>query len=211
MSFLRFCKHLYLTRFSKPASERVLYRALKKNKIRSIVELGVGDLTRTKRLLQFATELNEDRAQDNEGTDTESRIKFTGIDMFEGREDSNGVPLKEAHKTLKPLCQSVKLIPGDPFSALARSANGLQNTDLIIISADHDADALDRAWFYLPRMMHEETLVFMEVLQSDDSELAGQEDADSEAKIAETTLELLSRSDIDEMSRSQDSTARRAA
>jgi hypothetical protein len=48
----------------------------------------------------------------------------------------------------------VQLVPGDAFTALARTANALADTDLIVISADQDAAALDLSWFYLPRMLH---------------------------------------------------------
>ena len=46
--------------------------------------------------------------------------------------------------------------------ALSAAANSLTNTDLLIISADQDAASLERAWFYVPRMLHGETLVLHE-------------------------------------------------
>ena len=47
---------------------------------------------------------------------------------------------------LRLLCLGV----GDAFSALSRTANVLaNNTDLIVISADQDADSLAKAWFAL--------------------------------------------------------------
>lgn len=187
MSFLQTCKQIYLTHFSKPVAERVLYRNLKRQSIKRILEVGVGDLNRSKRILKFASEL----------ADEETKISFTGIDMFEGRDDDSGVPLKEAHRALKQFAQTVKLIPGDPYSALARSANSLQQTDMIIISADQDRDSLDRAWFYVPRMMHDDTLVFLEVAPEDEEE--------------EATLELISMADVVAMARAQDSSIRRAA
>ena len=186
MSFIRFCKHFHLTRLSKPVENRVLYRAVKRHQVRSIVEIGVGDLERGLRLIKFADEL---------GNEESKPVSYTGIDLFEGRGDNSGISLKEAHRKLKQTGKAVKLIPGDPYSALARGANGLQNTDLIIISADQVSEALDRAWFYVPRMMHQNTLVFLQTAN----------------ELGECSFQLLSPADILTKSKSQDTKIRRAA
>jgi hypothetical protein len=59
----------------------------------------------------------------------------------------------------------VQLVPGDPYSALARTANSLPDIDLMLVDADQDAESLSQAWFYAPRMLHEESLVLIERLQ----------------------------------------------
>ena len=53
-------------------------------------------------------------------------------------------------------------MPGDPFSALARTANSLPNVDLMLVDAHQDADSLAQAWFYAPRMLHDTSLVLVE-------------------------------------------------
>ena len=79
------------------------------------------------------------------------------------RPESNGkCGLKEAHHRLKRHGVHVHLIPGDPFSALARSANTLTGTDLIVIRGDQATEALRRSWFYVPRMLHEQSVVLQE-------------------------------------------------
>ncbi|MBW3596095.1 MAG: hypothetical protein KY475_02340 [Planctomycetes bacterium] len=148
-STLRF---LALAWLSRPAHERRLYRSVRKAGVRSIVELGVGDARRAKRLLAVAQRYAP-----------QSRLSYTGIDLFEARTaDSPGLSLKEAHRELTRAGAQLRLMPGDPFSALARCANALTNTDLLIISADVDAAALERAWFYVPRMLHDRSQVFLE-------------------------------------------------
>ena len=72
------------------------------------------------------------------------------------------MPLKVAHKRLKATGANVRVIPGDPLSALARTANGLQGTDLLVIAADQDTQSLTNAWFYVPRMLHDKSLVLIE-------------------------------------------------
>ena len=186
MSIIRFCQHFCLTRLSKPVEDRVLFRAMKSHQVRTIVEVGIGDLERGMRLIKFADEL---------GNDQSKPVSYTGIDLFEGRADGSGISLKDAHRKLKQSGKAVKLIPGDPYAALARTANSLQNTDLIVISADQDPESLDRAWFYVPRMMHPNTQLF---LQTHDAE-------------GKHPFQLLSRADIEAKRKSLESRARRAA
>lgn len=150
-------KYLYLAYLSKPSTQRLLYRKIRRHKVASILELGVGDAIRSQRMLQVASRY---RSIDE--------LRFTGVDMFEARPaDAPGITLKLAHKRLSPLAARVQLAPGDPSMVLTRLANGLANTDLIIIGADHDAESLEMAWSYFPRMMHEDTLVFREMVTAD--------------------------------------------
>ncbi len=91
------------------------------------------------------------------------QVRFTGIDLFEMRPDSGSrMSLKQSHRMMHKLEARVQLVPGDPFAALARNANSLLDTDLILIRADQLGDAMQRAWFYVPRMLHSESLVLVE-------------------------------------------------
>lgn len=154
-----FWRGLYLCYLSKPQGLRPLYRLLckrrKKSPIGKITELGVGTAVRTLRLLELCPPADD--------------ATYTGIDLFEARAaaDGPGLSLKEAHKTLAATGMKIRLVPGDPYSALARSANGLADQDLILVAADQDRASLARAWFYFPRMMHETTLVFEEEQDGD--------------------------------------------
>jgi len=149
-------RSFYLGYLSKPKDMRPLYRLLskrnRKDPIRKITELGVGTGERTLRMLELC----------GPGDDA----VYTGIDLFEARQngDGPGLSLKEAHKKLTATNIKIRLVPGDPYSALARSANGLGGQDLILISADQDRASLAKAWFYVPRMMHAGTVVWEEEL-----------------------------------------------
>lgn len=149
-------RSLYLCYLSQPKGLRPLYRLLckrrKKQPIGKITELGVGIAERTLRMLELCTA-------------AEATV-YTGIDLFEARQngDGPGLSLKESHKKLATTGIKTKLIPGDPYSALARSANALGGQDLILISADQDRASLARAWFYVPRMLHDDTVVLEEEL-----------------------------------------------
>ncbi len=92
------------------------------------------------------------------------KIQYAGIDPFDARvaADGPGVSLKLGHRLLRPTGARIHLIPGDPLSALARTANDLGKIDLLVISASLDQRDLDGAWFYLPRLLHAETQAFIE-------------------------------------------------
>ncbi len=95
-----------------------------------------------------------------------------------------GLSLKEAHRSFKTLGVAIQLVPGDPFSALARTANALREIDLVLISADQDAESLDRAWFYLPRVLHATSVVFLEQVNPDGAlSLLALNRADVEARV----------------------------
>jgi hypothetical protein len=149
-------RSLYLCYFSQPKCLRPLCRLLckrgKESPVHKITEVGVGTAERALRLMELFPRSDEST--------------YTGIDMFEARAsaDGPGLSLKEAHKKLSTTGMKIRLVPGDPNSALARSANTLTDQDLILIAADQDRASLARAWFYLPRMLHNSTLVFEEEL-----------------------------------------------
>jgi hypothetical protein len=67
-------KFLYLAYLSNPASERVLYRAIRSRQPSSIVELGVGDGRRAVRLISVARRYR-----------LGGRVAYTAIDPFESR------------------------------------------------------------------------------------------------------------------------------
>ncbi|MGH6737783.1 MAG: hypothetical protein ACREDY_01910 [Bradyrhizobium sp.] len=89
---------------------------------------------------------------------------YSGIDLFElsPADETSKLSLKAAHCMLKPTGARVRLVPGDPFTALAAAANTIGASDVIVIAAGHDAESLRRAWFYIPRMLHPATQVFVE-------------------------------------------------
>lgn len=159
LPLVRQCKRLYLSYFSQPASDRGLYRLLGKGQVSKILELGIGDGTRTLRMLELAAHRQPPAA-----------VSYTGVDLFEARTEADGpgMSLKSAHQRLKATGARVRLAPGDPYSALARIANELGAVDLMLIAADQNGPSLARAWFYVPRLLHAETQVFVEESQSDE-------------------------------------------
>jgi len=152
LSLRQFLRSSYLFHFSQPVAERSLLQAVHRLSVRSLVEIGLGTGARTKRLLEVIGWSNVD-----------GPLKYTGIDLFEGRPAGTpGMTLKEAFNSLKTTNVKMQLVPGDPYQALARTANMLTGTDLLIVSAGLDETSLSRAWMYVPRMLQPQTMVFMQ-------------------------------------------------
>jgi hypothetical protein len=163
----------YLLHLSKPASNRLIYREVRRIKPRSIVEIGIGTAERAGRILELACEFHEPR-----------QIRYTSIDQFEDRAATAGsaLPLREAHRLLKATGARIQLVPGTPLEALARTANALGKADLMVLSPWEGAQQLAAAWFYVPRMLHEHTVVLLETVAANgDASIRAVERAEIEA------------------------------
>ena len=149
--------YLYLAYFSKPHADRKLYRAIHRHRWHRFLEIGVGRGLRALRMLDVATRRNP-----------RQNLRYFGIDLFEARPaETPGLSLKDAHKLFKAKGVSCRFLPGDPLSALARSANSLRDIDAVVIAADQNTESLERAWFYLPRVLHADSIVFLEQTNQD--------------------------------------------
>lgn len=155
MSFAAKLRAFHLAWLSRPAGERILYREIRARKALKIVEFGVGDLRRALRMIATARL-----------TAPGANVHYAGIDEFELRSSGNRLPLKSAWQTLRQTGSKIRLVPGDPYAALARTANDLANADLVLIAADVDRAALVRAAQYLPRLVTSRTRLFLEAADS---------------------------------------------
>lgn len=148
---------LYLSCFSRPRADRQLYRHIRQGRVTRIVELGMGSITRAQRIVEVALR----------GAGAE-RVHYTIIDRFDDRaEDAPPRSLLDVYRQLRPSGARLRLVPGPAYRGLARVANELLGTDLLLIAADLDEQALAPAWFYVPRMLHADSLVLRETRGED--------------------------------------------
>jgi hypothetical protein len=153
----RWIKYCYLAYASKPKCERQLYRLVKARQVSRIIEVGIGNMARTARLIAVAQRYA-----------TEQKVCYTGLDWFDARSNELALlSLKQAHCALQATGAQVRLVPGPPGHSLASVANAHQNTDLIILSPDVSDDDLKRAWFYVPRMLRDQSVVLREQVGAD--------------------------------------------
>lgn len=157
MAVLNRLRLFYLLHLSKPASDRLVYREIRRLKARKIVELGLGSGQRALQIIELLKEFHEPR-----------EIHYTGVDQFEGRAaaDGPGISLREAHCLLKPTAARIQLVPGTVGEALSRIANSVSQVDVLLISGRILPEQMLQAWFYLPRMIHARTQVFQETLSA---------------------------------------------
>lgn len=141
----------YLAYLSTPSADRPIYREIAGGTIRSIVEIGLGSALRAERMMLT---LLRSHASD--------QIRYSGLDLFEAREQGDCITLKNAHRLFTGMGIKARLIPGEPLQSVQRMANVLTDTDLVIISSDCSHEQLTQTWRFLPRMLHEKSLVYFE-------------------------------------------------
>ena len=90
MAAVSWLKYAYLAYFSKPRSERQLFRLVKLHKVCRIVEVGIGNLDRTTTLIGVAQRYSD------------SKVAYTGLDWFEARsKEMPKITLKQSHTRLQ--------------------------------------------------------------------------------------------------------------
>jgi hypothetical protein len=153
LSILRRIRLVYSCYFSKPQSDRPVYRAIQRWQVRKIVELGIAEGRRALRMIDAAKLASPDH-----------EVEYVGLDPFEARSEADGpgLTLKAAHQLLRRARTRVQLVPGNPADSLIRVANSLGKVDLLIVPAALESAAFARMWFFVPRMLDERSLVFVE-------------------------------------------------
>ncbi|MCA9152046.1 MAG: hypothetical protein KDA92_22235, partial [Planctomycetales bacterium] len=147
---------LYLCWLAKPQGDRQLFKSLCRQPARRIVELGMVSHDRTLRLLRLAKRLSGD-----------AELHYTGIDLFDARpETAPRLTLKETHRVLSNQGATIRLVPGDIAGGLARSANQLGGTQLLIVSSEIDEATAERMWSFVPRMLDASSHVWVGSLQA---------------------------------------------
>lgn len=144
----------YLLHLANPATDRLIYRAVFESHARSLMEIGLKQCQRALRLIEVAAMASPISA-----------IRYVGVDPFELREPQTapGYCLKDAYRLLRRTQAQIQLLPGDPLTALARMANWLKPVELLVVSAGVDPRSMAAAWFYIPRILRHNSLVFQEI------------------------------------------------
>jgi hypothetical protein len=148
-NWFRYARLAYL---SRPKGNRQLYRLVKREQVCRFVEIGISDLSRAVSMIEIAQRFAGDK-----------KVWYTGIDLFEARQsNSQALSLKDSYRVLRATDANVRLVPGAPATSLAAAANAHQNTDLILLGPDVNESDLGAAWFYVPRMLNEKSVVLSE-------------------------------------------------
>lgn len=128
MGRLNWFQRFYWQKLAKPVAERELFRFLISQPISSVLEIGVGNGERMKRIVQLA-----------ELAPNVTQLRYVGVDGFESAKDGGvHLTLKQAHQQATQLGLRANLIPGDLRSAMPRVAHKIGASDLIIVDAEFD-------------------------------------------------------------------------
>ena len=91
MSSARRLKTIYLSHFSTPASDRLVYRTICRLRAGKILELGIGAGRRAMRMIDVARHCNPI-----------GQVQFTAIDPFEARSTADGIAGRVARRPTAP-------------------------------------------------------------------------------------------------------------
>lgn len=145
-------RYAYLAHFASPKGDRQLFRTIKREQVCRIVEIGIGGLARAEALIQVAQRFAG-----------EKKVWYTGFDMFEARPTGQSpIALKDAYCRLRATEANIRLVPGVPRTSLPSAANAHPNTDLVIVGATFSESDIQGGWHYVPRMLHERSVILSE-------------------------------------------------
>lgn len=149
MSLARFWSTFKLLRLSQPAGDRALYKAVRGHQITSVLEVHVGDGSRSQTLVQWL------REQGQEGP-----IRYAAVDPFDmGGE--NHMSLKQFHTELGRLGTKPLPVPhtGNLGMALKRVLHTIGPVDLIVLDCPPQEYLETTAAQVLSRLTHEQSIV----------------------------------------------------
>lgn len=151
MTRLSWFQKIYWTRFAKPIEERALFAQLIQVPVASILEVGIGNGQRMRRIAQLV-----------ELPAGVEKLRYVGTDEFESAKgDRRHLSLKQAHQITGQLGWKASLIPGDISSALPRVAHKMGTSDLVIFDGGLDPHAPHEtaAGSWLEHLTHEDSVV----------------------------------------------------
>lgn len=152
MSRPSWLQKMYWSYLGKPTEERALFKVLLNRPVSSVLEIGVGNGTRTRRIARLLGL-----------TCGAEAVRYIGTDEFESAQDSQKhLSLKQAHQLVGALgFEKASLIPGDVVAALPRVAHKFGASDLVIVDGglDPSSPATSSVFGWLNRIAHDGSIV----------------------------------------------------
>ncbi|MDR1960334.1 MAG: hypothetical protein LBQ54_15085 [Planctomycetaceae bacterium] len=151
---MNFFQSFYITHFSKPVCDRVIFRHIQADRPQKILEIGIQRAVRTLNLLQLAIRYCGEL----------SDIHYTAIDPFEARTqaDGPGLSLRKAHRLISQWGVRSRLCPLPPELAVKQLFldRVIEKVDLVVVAMP----SLD--WFsvcapHLSGLIHESAGIFV--------------------------------------------------
>lgn len=149
---MNFFQTFYLTHFSEPKDEQILYRHIKQHRPHVLLECGIQRGERMLNMLRLARKVSTNRDD----------LEYVCTDPFEGRteEDGPGLSLRKAHKLLSKMGIRHRCIPAPAETGVALISRSVKNVDLLVL-ATPSLDWLAGKGAVLAVALREDAAVFM--------------------------------------------------
>ena len=176
MSRLSWLQKIYWKHFAKPVAERALFRQLIEKSIGSVLEVGIGDGQRMRRIAKLWRQSSDRQC-----------LRYIGTDEFEAAiEVGRHLRLKQAHQIATALKLKATLIPGDVESAIPRVVHKMGTADLIVadghLDPQHPSEGILGSW--LQHLTHDATIVLACSRPGDELQLVDWRKSDHDARRA---------------------------
>ena len=153
---MKFFQSFYLTHFSKPASNRAIYRYIQSEHPRKILEIGIQRAERTLNMIQMLLKYCGEK----------SDAHYCCIDPFEARTttDGPGLSLRKTHRLVNKFGIQTRLIPLPPANAIRQLHlnRQIEKVDLAVIAMP-DMKWLPGCVSSLCELIHESASIFFGV------------------------------------------------
>ena len=159
--FIKILKNIYCKMLGKgmPRRYKYLFKAIRENKARKIMEIGTW---RGEHALEMIQEAKKYFAPEE--------IEYYGFDLFELLDHENSVkefsipppPLEIIQNKLKKTGANIHLYKGYTKDTLPKVINELPEMDFIYIDGGHSIETIKNDWEYAQRLMHENTVVIFD-------------------------------------------------
>jgi hypothetical protein len=146
MSLADFWYRFKTLRLSKPAGDRPLFAVVKDHRVTSILEVGIGNIERTEKLICWLDHLGEKPA------------KYAAIDLFESAVPPH-LGLKEVFKRVSKLGIRPWLVPGSLATGGLRVLHTIGSCDLVVIDDPHLSLTDVQVTSILAKLIHEGSIV----------------------------------------------------
>ncbi|MDR3108169.1 MAG: hypothetical protein LBU65_00575 [Planctomycetaceae bacterium] len=152
MNFFHF---IYLTHFSKPADERIIYRAIRSKPPRLMVECNIQRGVRMMRMLDLVKRT----------VTSQNSFEYVCTDPFEGRTeiDGPGLSLRKTHKLISQLNLRHRCIPAPVEVGIMHLSRSVRNVDFLV-AATPNLDWLASKGALLASTLTTDATVFLKAI-----------------------------------------------
>jgi hypothetical protein len=159
MNVREFIRYLFLAHRTKPRRYRSLFRTIRRNACRNIVEIGVYDGRHALQMIQTALI-----------SYSKDDVRYCGFDLFEDldedllRQESSKQPLScgAVRSKLESTGANIRLFKGNTKTSLPRHIDDIGEADFIFVDGGHSEETIESDWSNVKKLMGKDTIVIFD-------------------------------------------------